>query len=326
MPLLSLGLLLVAGLPPAASFPACYHDLAALSKPGSWLVQANPDFDKQMTEPKCLELCTAKQALPLIVLQNFGACYCAKALPSSAAARKVPISACVANAGCPGNASTSCGSPSAALVLNTMHGLTPVATAPPPPKLPLLPHPKAVTYLGATRVPASVQLALSGTTLSAEIDLPTLTADLLTVISASSSADGVAADATLSMRLAPGMKPEEYALDANDTQWTITGGGSTGVWWGTRTLLQIWSKGAGAEAAALRVSDSPLVAHRSLMVDCAREHLSLDFHVTTIKRLSALKMSSYHLHLSDDSGYHLRHHAFRSDRHLPYMLATLRYI
>jgi hypothetical protein len=48
--------------------------------------------------------------------------------------------------------------------------------------------------------------------------------------------------------------------------------------------------------------------------------------VTTIKRLSALKMSSYHLHLSDDSGYHLRHHAFRSDRHLPYMLATLRYI
>ena len=39
------------------------------------------------------------------------------------------------------------------------------------------------------------------------------------------------------------------------------------------------------------IEDMPLVAHRSLMVDCAREHLSLAFHLSTIKKLSSMKMS-----------------------------------
>ena len=33
--------------------------------------------------------------------------------------------------------------------------------------------------------------------------------------------------------------------------------------------------------------------------------LSLDFHLATVQRLSSLKMSAYHIHLSDDSGYAL---------------------
>ena len=51
-------------------FPACFADLAAVGKGQPWLVQANADYDKEMTEGKCLQLCTAKKVLPAIVLQN----------------------------------------------------------------------------------------------------------------------------------------------------------------------------------------------------------------------------------------------------------------
>ena len=54
----------------AYEFPACFADLAAVGKGQPWLVQANADYDKEMTEGKCLQLCTAKKVLPAIVLQN----------------------------------------------------------------------------------------------------------------------------------------------------------------------------------------------------------------------------------------------------------------
>ena len=79
----------------------------------------------------------------------------------------------------------------------------------------------------------------------------------------------------------------------------------------------MFAKGGGAEVEAVQIEDAPLVGHRSLMVlslslapslpprplsrsisdwtarqvDCAREHLSLAFHLSTIKKLSSIKMS-----------------------------------
>ena len=54
----------------AYDFPACFANLAAVGNGQPWLVQANADYDKEMTEGKCLQLCTAKKVLPAIVLQN----------------------------------------------------------------------------------------------------------------------------------------------------------------------------------------------------------------------------------------------------------------
>ena len=51
-------------------FPACFANLAVVRKGQPWLVQANADYDREMTEGKCLQLCTAKKVLPAIVLQN----------------------------------------------------------------------------------------------------------------------------------------------------------------------------------------------------------------------------------------------------------------
>ena len=70
--------------------------------------------------------------------------------------------------------------------------------------------------------------------------------------------------------------------------------------------MQLFSAGRGAQLpAALSISDKPSVAYRGLEVDAARVPISLHFHLDTIKRLSGLKMSAYHIHLSDDDGYSL---------------------
>ena len=180
-----------------------------------------------------------------------GACYCAKALPGSLAPR-LPLSACTSGAGCPGNASESCGTSSAALVIDTSHGLTPVEAEAQAPKLSLVPYPKTLEYMGTAVVPTSLHI-VAEPTLSTEV--ATLTADLLALnVSASATAA-----AKLTLRLNSSMQREEYAMEASGSDsWTITGGSSTGVWWGTRTLLQIFAGGGGATTSAVRISsDAP---------------------------------------------------------------------
>ena len=59
-----------AGAAAAYEFPGCFANLAAVGKGQPWLVQANADYDREMTEAKCLQLCAAKKVLPAIVLQN----------------------------------------------------------------------------------------------------------------------------------------------------------------------------------------------------------------------------------------------------------------
>lgn len=220
-------------------------------------MQANANYDNEMTESKCLQLCSVKRVLPLVILQNLGACYCAKALPAnlSSAATKLPLSDCVSVAGalgCPGNRSVSCGTESAALVINTTHGLKPVLDhrppAPPAPpgptraKLPLLPYPKSVTVLGPTRVPTTLAISVA-TDVSAEVDVPTLISDLrgvnVTGAPASATLSATPTAATLTLRTAVHMEREQYSLQVNQTEWIIVGGSSTAVWWGTRTLLQV---------------------------------------------------------------------------------------
>ena len=176
-----------------------------------------------------------------------GACYCAKALPGSLAPKRLPLSACTSGAGCPGNASQSCGTSSAALVIDTSRGLTPVEAEAQAPKLRLVPYPKTLEYVGTTVIPTSLHI-VADAALSTEV--ATLTADLLALnVSASATAA-----AKLTLRLNSSMKREEYAMEASGSSWTITGGSSTGVWWGTRTLLQLFVGGGGATTSAVRIS------------------------------------------------------------------------
>ena len=285
---------------------SCWHDLASLGyqTPSQVLINANTKYDHAMTEKKCLGLCTSKGILPIIALQNLGACYCASTLPHNLSSQRprVPVDQCAySNAACPGNASVSCGTQHLTLVLNTTDGLHPVVVQTPPVLPSLVPYPHALRGGGSATVPSHVALLAASTLIT---EPKTLQSDLDALnISVSATAHY-----QLYLRLNSSLASEEYTLILNGTanSSTIVGGSATGLWWGTRTLLQLFSGGNGAAIPAdLYISDSPVVAYRGISIDAAREHISMQFHVDTIRKLSSMKMNIYHIHLSDDNGYSL---------------------
>jgi N-acetyl-beta-hexosaminidase len=188
-----------------------------------------------------------------------------------------------------------------------------VGHAPPRPCPPLVPLPKTLQVLAPMVVPRSVAIKAASAELS--LDAQTLAADLAAMnITVSATAPYTV---TLSLN-ATAFGREAYSLACNSSHATLVGG-ADGVWWATRTLLQLFGGQPGshsamaATAASAAVSitkDEPEVGFRALLVDSARVPISKAFHLEVIKRLSDLKMNAYHLHLSDDTSYNLPSNIF----------------
>ncbi len=72
-----------------------------------------------------------------------------------------------------------------------------------------------------------------------------------------------------------------------------------GVFWGTRTLLQIlYLQGGGLPKGTAR--DFPLFPHRGFMLDVGRKFFSLDYLRQCVKVLSFYKMNEFQIHLNDN--------------------------
>jgi len=185
----------------------------------------------------------------------------------------------------------------------------------------LVPYPQELKMLplAAATIPHEVLLVVSK---ELEEDAATIGEDLAllgviatVVVRGGAGAPGAQEQgiATLTLSLHSFLGSEAYDLSCATNRatsatstWTLRGGSALGVWWGSRTLLQLWAAGAGAAVPAVAVLDYPRgPPYRSLMIDMAREAFDLQFHLDTIKRLSGLKMSAYHMHVSDDQGYFL---------------------
>ena len=106
------------------------------------------------------------------------------------------------------------------------------------------------------------------------------------------------------------------ALGSNDTAignegYLMTVGGTivirartaAGVFYGTRTMLQLLKQGTTIVAGSAR--DWPSFPERSMMVDNGRKYFSPDWLKNHIRELAYLKYNYFHLHLSDDQGFHL---------------------
>jgi hexosaminidase len=78
-----------------------------------------------------------------------------------------------------------------------------------------------------------------------------------------------------------------------------------GLFWGTRTLLQILHAGPRKTVPKLTITDRPEFEYRGLMIDNARKFHSMDFHIKTIKRLASFKLNRYQIHFSDHQSYTL---------------------
>lgn len=112
------------------------------------------------------------------------------------------------------------------------------------------------------------------------------------------------------LRLASGGTPtigaEGYVLTIGGTV-DIQGSDAPGVFYGTRTILQIL-KQDGEKRVSLpkgTATDAPAYKERGLMLDTARKFFTVDFLENYIKQMAWLKLNVLHLHFTDDQGFRL---------------------
>lgn len=110
----------------------------------------------------------------------------------------------------------------------------------------------------------------------------------------------------------------------NDEAYSITiaaavniqGSTTAGVFYGTRTLLQLLRQSASIPAGSGQ--DWPLYPERGFMIDVGEKFFPMDFLKRHIRELAYLKLNYFHLHLSQDGGFRLEsssHPEVVSDQH-----------
>jgi Glycosyl hydrolase family 20, catalytic domain/Glycosyl hydrolase family 20, domain 2 len=177
-----------------------------------------------------------------------------------------------------------------------------------PVRLPLIPYPKQVELQQATFTPMQeLVVVYDGNGKDNPIG-DTLAQDLAaTGFSATHQKEmpGHQASAIhLKLDANPNSKDESYDLQIAD-HVSITARSVDGLFWGTRTLLQLLHAGPGKSIPCLTMKDQPDFGYRGLMIDNARKFHSINFHIETIKRLASFKMNRYQIHFSDHQSYTL---------------------
>ncbi|RGP65903.1 beta-n-acetylhexosaminidase [Fusarium longipes] len=93
---------------------------------------------------------------------------------------------------------------------------------------------------------------------------------------------------------------EGYELSINSARITIGGNGARGMWWGTRTLLQLFLLANNGTLTTTYARDAPAYATRGYMLDAGRKWYSKDFLKELCSYASFFKMNEFHYHLSDN--------------------------
>ena len=93
---------------------------------------------------------------------------------------------------------------------------------------------------------------------------------------------------------------EAYTLELSMTTGvTIKGASRNGVFWATRTLLQLAENHKNAIPSGL-ITDYPDYPNRGFMLDVGRKFFTIDYLRDYIKILSYYKMNEFHVHLNDN--------------------------
>ena len=95
-----------------------------------------------------------------------------------------------------------------------------------------------------------------------------------------------------------GLGDEGYLCQINDSI-KLTGQDPTGIYWGTRSILQIL-KQTGIEIPKGEIRDYPKYEVRGFGIDVGRQTVSLDMLKEYAKTMSWYKMNDLHIHLNDN--------------------------
>lgn len=93
---------------------------------------------------------------------------------------------------------------------------------------------------------------------------------------------------------------EAYTLDLDTTTGiTISGASRTGVFWATRTILQLIENHENQIPSGL-ITDYPDYPNRGFMLDVGRKFFTIDYLRDYVKILAYYKMNEFHVHLNDN--------------------------
>ncbi len=106
-------------------------------------------------------------------------------------------------------------------------------------------------------------------------------------------------DILLRVKVEPHKSPEGYQLISKSDGITITAPTPLGAFWGTRTLLQVFTAQANTFPAGL-ANDWPQYKVRGMLFDCGRKPFALTTLRQLVKICSYYKLNDLQLHLSDN--------------------------
>ncbi|AZM87892.1 family 20 glycosylhydrolase [Streptomyces sp. W1SF4] len=118
----------------------------------------------------------------------------------------------------------------------------------------------------------------------------------------------VAGDVVLALAADAGLGTEGYALTATDTRVTLSAPTSSGVFYGTRTLLQMLRLGPGIPQGAAR--DWPGVAYRAEHFDVSRRYMAPADIEDEIRRASWHKVNTIQLMFNQANAFRLHSPAY----------------
>ncbi|MBQ2732259.1 MAG: family 20 glycosylhydrolase, partial [Opitutales bacterium] len=169
-------------------------------------------------------------------------------------------------------------------------------------ELPLVPAPKMIESggKGIFKMPSTPTIA-APKSLSSEAG--TLRKILKKRLNVTAKKSAAGTRGTITLGIARRIKnPEAYELKITANGVSITGGSAAGVYYGIRTLEQLFITQK-KNLPELKISDEPRFAYRGLMLDPARNFLPAEDVKRFVETMAAYKFNTLHFHLSDDQGW-----------------------
>ena len=96
-----------------------------------------------------------------------------------------------------------------------------------------------------------------------------------------------------------GLAEEGYTIRIDD-RITVEAPSATGIFWATRTLLQMLEQSSDRTLPKGFIRDMPQYEKRGFMLDCGRKFFSMDFLEDYVKFMSYYKMNTFQIHLNDN--------------------------
>ncbi len=106
-------------------------------------------------------------------------------------------------------------------------------------------------------------------------------------------------DLVLSLRADKKLGEEGYTLKIGESV-ELTASTGRGLYWGTRTLLQMLEQGQGATLPKGVTTDIPQYSLRGFMIDCGRKFIPMSYLRNLTKVMAYYKMNTLQIHLNDN--------------------------